>query len=217
MAGPGATRRLASLVAFALAALVAVAAPAPAAASCGGRVSGKPSKRVNPKGRAPIAIGDSIMILAVKRLAAEGYHANATGCRQWLEGVEMLQRKRRRHRLPHLVTMALGTNGSVTGPEIKQALSALPKNRVLGLVTPRGKVSGNGAALMRAAAARHRHRIVLLDWARYAAGHAGWFQPDGLHLTLPGAAAYARLLGKAIPFARNGRFPNGARFPRVGT
>src|SRR5437773_1636204 len=52
MTGPGATPRRASIVAVALAALVAVAAPAPAAASCGGRVSGKPTKRVNPKGRA---------------------------------------------------------------------------------------------------------------------------------------------------------------------
>ena len=216
MAGPGATRWRARVLTIALAALAGAAAPAPAAASCGGVVSAKPTKRVNPKGRTPVAIGDSIMILAVKRLAAEGYHANARGCRQWLEGVAMLERKRRRHSLPHLVTMALGTNGAVTGPEVKQALHALPKNRVLGLVTPRGRASGNGAVLMRAAAARHPHRIVLLDWARYSAGHSGWFQPDGLHLTLPGAAAYARLLGKAIPYARSGRFPNGAHFPRAG-
>src|SRR6266516_1515946 len=216
MAGRGAHRRRSSLVA--IAAVTAVAAigawASPATASCGGVVSAKPAKRVNPKGRAPIAIGDSIMILAVKRIAAEGYHANAKGCRQWLEGVQTLRRKRKRHSLPHLVTMALGTNGPVTGPEVELALKALPKNRVLGLVPQRGKMSGNGAALMRKAAARHKHRIVLLDWARYSAGHKDWFQPDGLHLTLPGAAAYARLLGKAIPFARNGRFPNGAHFPR---
>jgi hypothetical protein len=207
-------RRRATALALAAAALGAGAAPAVASASCGGVVTAKPTKRVNPKGRAPIAIGDSIMILAVRRLAAEGYHANAQGCRQWDQGVEMLRRKGRRNSLPHLVTMALGTNGPVTGAQVADALKALPKNRVLALVTPRGKVSGNGAALMRAFAARHRHRVVLLDWARYSAGHNGWFQPDGLHLTLTGAAAYARLLGKAIPFARNGRFPNGAVFPR---
>ena len=204
----------AAVAAASLLTAAVAAAPGPAAASCGGVVSAKPTMRVNPKGRAPVAIGDSIMILAVKGLARDGYHANAKGCRQWLEGVAMLRKKRKRHRLPHMVAMALGTNGAITAPEIEQALHALPKNRVLALVTPRGKVSGNGAALMRAAAQRHKHRVVLLDWARYSAGHGDWFQPDGLHLTLPGAAAYSRLLGRAIPFARNGRFPNGARFPR---
>jgi hypothetical protein len=212
MVGQGTRRRGAAILTAAAIAVGALAAPARAA--CGGVVSAQPTKRVNPKGRAPVAIGDSVMILAVPKLAAQGYHANAKGCRQWYEGVDMLRHKRSRHRLPHLVTMALGSNGPVTIALAEQAVKAVPKNRVLAFVTPRGKVAGGGADAMRTVAKRHRHRVVLLDWARYSAGHGDWFGPDGLHLTYAGAAAYARLMGKAIQFAKPGTFPNGAGFPR---
>ena len=209
------SRRLLNAILLGATVAVAVAASAtPASAACGGIVTAKPAQRVNPKGRAPIAIGDSVMILAVKKLAAEGYHANAKGCRQWYQGIQMLQHKRARNRLPHLVTLALGSNGPVTTDLAEQAVKAVPKNRVIAFVTPRGNVSGSGADVMRKVAKRHRHRVVLLDWARYSAGHGDWFGPDGLHLTFTGAAAYGRFIGKAIRFAKPGAFPNGARFPR---
>jgi hypothetical protein len=214
MAGRDGSRRW-LVVAIALAAVAAIVAQAgPARAACGGIVSAQPTERVNPKGRAPVAIGDSVMILAVKKLAREGYHANAKGCRQWYEGVQTLQRKREHHRLPHLATLALGSNGPVTTALAEQAVKAMPKNRVLAFVTPRGSVAGGGADAMRTVAKRHRHRVVLLDWVRYSAGHGDWFGSDRLHLTYSGAAAYARLMGKAIRFAKPGSFPNGARFPR---
>jgi hypothetical protein len=213
-------RRPHLLVAVALAIVVAaLVAAESAASSCGGTETSAPTKQVNPKGRPPLALGDSVMLLALPDLAKHGYHANARGCRQWYQGVAMLHQRRAHNRLPHLVTMALGSNGPVTGDDIRAALAAVPKNRVLALVTPRDYhgASGDGAAKMRAAARRHKHRILLLDWLRYSShhrGHRGWFGPDGLHLTYTGAKAYARFLGKAIPFAKNGKFPNGAHFPR---
>ena len=54
----------------------------------------------------------------------------------------------------------------------------------------------------------------LLDWVRYSAGRSGWFQADGIHLTFAGAAGFAHMLAKATPYAKPGRFPNGASFPR---
>jgi hypothetical protein len=186
-----------------------------AAGTCGDTTSSPPKKTVNPKGHPPIVLGDSVMVYAVPHLAKHGYRANAQECRQWSTGVGLIQRKRERGNLPHLFVMALGTNGPVTSDDIKAALKALPKNKVLGLVTPRGSVAGDGAANMRRAARKHKHRIVLLDWVEYSAGHGSdWFAGDGLHLTDSGAAAYARLIAKAIPWARSGHFPHGARFPR---
>ena len=55
---------------------------------------------------------------------------------------------------------------------------------------------------------------MLLDWVRWARGRNSWFQPDGLHLTFGGAAAYTKLMGKALRFAEAGKYPEGARFPR---
>jgi len=97
---------------------LALVAAGVAAAACGGTETSKPTKRVNPKGRAPIALGDSVMLLALDNLAKKGYHANARGCRQWYEGLAMIHKKRSHNRLPHLVTMALGSNGPVTSADM---------------------------------------------------------------------------------------------------
>ena len=189
-------RRLAPLAAVLALALLGVGI---ARASCGGVAQVKPRKDVN-LGRAPIAIGDSPMLLALPNLAAEGYRANARGCRQWPEGLGVIRELKRKDHLPRLVVVALGSNGSVTKGNIHEALDLLGKKRTLGLVTPRetGGGSSHDADVIRNEARRHSNRIVLLDWVQYSAGHASWFQPDGLHLTFDGADAFARLLKKPL-------------------
>ncbi len=187
-----------------------------ASAGCGGVQKEKPHHRVSKHGRAPLAIGDSVMLLALNKLADEGYRVNARGCRQWAEGMALVRQVKARKRLPHMVTIALGADWKITPGDIRGALHLLPKNKVLALVTPRelGGGSGSDATHIRDAAKKHPHRIVLLDWVRYSSGRAGWFQPDGLHLTFAGAAGFARLLGRATKFAKPGKFPNGASYPR---
>lgn len=151
----------------------------------------------------PLAIGDSTMIFAVPRLAAEGYVANARGCRQFPEAIALLGALRHAHSLPHLVVIALGANGPVTDAYVSQALAILGHRRQLVLVTPReaGGGSGPDAVNVRAEARRHPGRVQALDWVAYSAGHDAWFQPDRLHLTFGGAAAFARLLGRVLPLA----------------
>ena len=125
-------RRLAPIV---LAAALLVAAPPAAQAGCGG-VQAAGSKRNLAKGPAPLAIGDSVMLLAVNPLARAGFNVNARGCRQWTEGHAILRRKKRQHRLPRLVVMALGTNWYITRDEIGRTRRLLGKKHVLAIVTP---------------------------------------------------------------------------------
>ncbi|MEK6250744.1 MAG: hypothetical protein AABM43_02165 [Actinomycetota bacterium] len=47
----------------------------------------------------------------------------------------------------------------------------------------------------------------VLDWVAFSQGHPGWFQPDGLHLTFPGAHGFTKLLRKGLPLAKAGKFP----------
>ncbi len=190
------TRRLAPLVAL----LVVIVAGAGAAwAACGTVQQVKPRKDAN-LGRAPIAIGDSPMLLALPDLANIGYRANARGCRQWPEGLALIRSLRRQGHLPKLVVVGLGSNGSVTKGDIRTALDLVGKKRTLGLITPRetGGVSGHDADVVRSQARKHKNRTVLLDWVKFSAGHSAWFQPDGLHLTFDGAAAMARLLKRPL-------------------
>jgi hypothetical protein len=189
------------VLAGALAALLAMLAlgPAVASAACGSTQVEKPRKDAN-LGRAPLAIGDSPMLLALPDLAQVGYRANARGCRQWPEGLDVIRKAKHKDHLPKLVVVALGSNGSVTKGDIHEALDIVGKKRTLGLVTPRetGGFAGHDAQIVREEAKAHKKRTILLDWVKFSAGHPAWFQPDGLHLTFDGADAMGRLFKKAL-------------------
>jgi hypothetical protein len=151
----------------------------------------------------PLAVGDSTMLLSIPALTANGFDVNARGCRQFPETLALLSSLAGARQLPHLVVVAMGANGIVTNADVTAALRILGPNRVLGLLTPRqlGGGSDSNAATVRAAGRRYPERIDVLDWVAYSAGHAAWFQPDGLHLTLSGAAAFARLIASSRAFA----------------
>lgn len=201
------------LLALALAgSLAPAAAPDPAAAwdpACGGPETAKAQRNVNPGGRAPLAIGDSTMLLALPDLARTGYQVNARGCRTLDEGLGVMRDYKRRGALPHLVVIFLGADASVSSGQLERAFNIAGPKRVLGLVTPLelGGGTSSDADHVRAAVRRHPKRSVLLDWVAYSQGQSSWFQPDNLHLTFDGAAGLARLLKQALPYARAGEFP----------
>jgi hypothetical protein len=175
---------------------------APADAGCGG-VQYRPAKTPPKRGRPPLAIGDSTMLLAMDHLARAGYNVDAHGCRGMEEGIAILRRRRAIGRLPHLVVIALGTDFAISRRQIRRALHYLGPHRVLGLVTPweLGGYAGSDARVIRAAGAVYRKRITVLDWVKFSRGHGSWFQPDGCHLTFAGARAFARLFRQALPLA----------------
>ena len=171
-----------------------------ASAACGGVAQEKPRKDVN-RGRAPLAIGDSPMLLALDPTSPRsGYKANARGCRQMPEGLELIRKLRNEDRLPQLVVdRARRRRHGHDGPNPRGARPGRQEAK-LGLVTPLETGGGTGQRRrrrpQRGAEARQPHRAARLG--RYSSGHAGWFQPDGLHLTFEGAAAFARLLKKPL-------------------
>lgn len=171
-------------------------------AGCGGVVTTKPADW-HRSYRAPLAIGDSTMLLALPDLSREGFAADAHGCRQYPEALSLLRALRDAHALPRVVVIALGANGEISDSDIEAALGTLGRDRLLVLVTPLelGGRAGSDAQLVRAEGRRHPQRVRVLDWVAYSAGHAGWFEPDGLHLSPDGSAALARLIGRVRPLA----------------
>lgn len=189
-------RPLPGTVALAAVALALTAtAPAPAHAACGESVVEHAKRTRAAHGTAPLVVGDSTSLLAAPKLAARGISADAMGCRQWDTGVAILSAHRHDHTLPRLAVLALGANGDVTGTQIGRALAITGPRRVLGVVTPVNSPSTQ--AVMRRAARRHPKRVLLIDWARHAAGHAAWFA-DGLHPSHPGAGAFARFIAERV-------------------
>ena len=183
---------------LAAAALAALAFPAHGRAACGGPQYAVAAHRVSGQ-LAPLALGDSTMLLSLPGLAAAGYDVNAQGCRQFFQAVAIMQQLKAAHQLPRMVVIALGANGPISGANISTALSLLGPQGLLVLVTPRAAPAN--VALEHTAAHEDPRHVLLLDWVTASAGQAGWFQPDGLHLTLPGVAAFNALLATALPYA----------------
>jgi lysophospholipase L1-like esterase len=185
-----------------VASLIALGLPSISRAACGGTLISHPAHH-RAQQAPPLALGDSTMLLSLPGLAHDGFEANAHGCRQYFQALDMLRQMRASGTLPHMVVLALGANGDVTGTDIGETLGVLGRHRLLVLMTPRelGGGSGPDAATERAEARRHLGRILLLDWVRFSAGHASWFAPDGLHLNPPGVDAFTALISRAYPYA----------------
>ena len=171
-------------------------------AGCGG-VESANAKHWSGGSPPPLALGDSTMLLSLGHLSQEGYDANARGCRQWSEALGMLDALRGSGSLPGIVVIALGANGQVADGDVEHALSILGPGRVLVMVThfDPGHVTGADTSLIRSERHRHPGSVAVLDWVAYSASHGECFQPDGLHLTLQGAAAFASFLAGALPLA----------------
>lgn len=195
---PLATAGLATVVAIAL-----VLAPGAGAAHACGEAKHAPATKRGAGGRAPLVIGDSVLLGAVSQVAAAGFEVNTRGCRQMREGLGIIAARRRAKTLPHFVVIALGANGSIATRQIREAMRIVGRDRILGLVTPRelGGGESSDARAIRAAGRRFPDRIRVLDWVHFSAGHGGWFAGDGLHLGPGGARGLARLLRAALPLA----------------
>ncbi len=89
-----------------------------------------------PRGVAPLAIGDSVMIGAARQLARRGIEVDARCARNTREGLDLLRQRKRRGQLPEIVIFALGTNIAVDARDIRRALRVLGRRRTLMLVTP---------------------------------------------------------------------------------
>jgi hypothetical protein len=181
---------------------LALALDGAAAQACGNAKYAAATKR-GASSRAPLIIGDSVVLGAVPQLAAAGFEVNTRGCRQMREGLGIIAARRRAKTLPHFVVMALGANGSISTSDIREAMKIVGPERVLGLVTPRelGGGESSDARNVRAAGRRFPGRVVVLDWVHFSAGQGGWFAGDGLHLGPGGARGLARLLRGALAFA----------------
>src|SRR3954453_1620941 len=181
--------------------VIAVAAMAIAAAPAGAccrRVHILPRAHATHARWPPLAIGDSVMIPAARKLARSGFEVDAREGRFMRSAIKMLAKRKRRHRRPHLVVIGLGVNYPAAYAEIRRAMRLLGRGRVLAMVTPWRSYRALDSGPIWRAKRRHPHRVRVIDWAAAAAGHSSWFWGDGTHLRPAGARAYARVLRTAI-------------------
>jgi hypothetical protein len=149
---------------------------------------------------APFVVGDSVTVPAGEFLGEQGFAVDAVACRTFAQGLDVMAA---RTTLPDLVVMALGTNGTVSGAELNEALELVGPFARLMLVV--GRDIGGGpdpdGRLLRAFAEAHPDQVTIIDWPAYSSGHDDWFAPDHLHLTTDGAQGFAQMIGEAVEFA----------------
>ena len=147
------------------------------------------------------AVGDSVTldIAAALQRDVPGTAVDGKVGRQFSAGIAIVDALRRAGRLPPIVVVALGTNGTVTSQEFDAMMQAASGASRVVFVTVRVPRSWQDEvnAVLRAGVSRYPN-TALADWYALSAGHPAWFAPDGYHLTAPGASALAQLVASVV-------------------
>lgn len=172
-----------TLIAFVVATTIVLAPTAGAKSACGLRATALPTSGVA-AGKAPLALGDSVLYDAVSSLSERGFEANGMICRRIDQGLKILATRKKAGTLPKLVVLELGANGVVTKADIAKALEILGPKRSLVMLTPTDDDPPRGvdAKVIKAAAKTWPTRLRVLDWAAKAKAHPEWMAADGVHL-----------------------------------
>lgn len=107
--------RRAALAVAACAAALGAPAPAVAQGGCGGVKSSEPRRQLGDF-RAPLIIGDSVLLGAIPQVARQGYEVNARGCRSWSEGARLVRRRQRNGTQNNRRALPYAAPGTFLGP-----------------------------------------------------------------------------------------------------
>ena len=156
---------------------------------------------VPPPGERVTAIGDSVMLGAVKQLeqAIPNLGIDAVQSRQVAPGLDVLRARQAAGQLGAVVVVHLGTNGTFTAKQFDDMMAILSEARrvvVVNLKVPRSWETANNQVL--ADGVSRYPRAVLVDWRGASLGQPGVFWDDGIHLRPEGAELYASLIATAV-------------------
>jgi peptidoglycan/LPS O-acetylase OafA/YrhL len=153
-----------------------------------------------PPGTAVTAIGDSVMLAAAQQLRAAlpGIYIDAAIDRQMGGGLAAVRHLAARGVLRPVVVVGLGTNGTVTGGQIRQLRAEIGAGRWLVLVNTYEARSWEDEVNRALAAAASDPRVLLVNWHAAIAGRTSLLWDDEVHPRPAGGTLYARLVKAAV-------------------
>jgi peptidoglycan/LPS O-acetylase OafA/YrhL len=156
------------------------------------------------RGSQVTAIGDSVMLASAAQLQAAlpGVYIDAQVSRQMQTGLAIVGRLAARGRLRQVVVVGLGTNGTVTGGQIRQLLAEIGPGRELVLVNTYEARPWEHEVNAAIAAARRYRNVGMANWYAAIEHRTRLLWPDGVHPRPPGARLYARVVVAAIQATR---------------
>jgi len=155
----------------------------------------------DPLSQVILAIGDSVMLGAEDSLhnAIPGIFVDAKVSRQFWDAAVVLQAYKNEGLLPDKIVIHMGTNGAFSDTQFEQLMTVIGPNRRVWFVNahePRPwEKDVNDRLLVDVQRYPNAREI---DWHFVSSSHPGWFVADGIHLTGPGARAYADLIRQHI-------------------
>ena len=171
-------------------------APAPAATPS---PNGPGPRKIH--GRQVTAVGDSVMLASAQQLhsALPGIYIDAQVSRQMAAGLAEVSSLANEGLLRHVVIVGLGTNGIVTGSQIRDLLAEIGPSRKLVLVnTYEARPWEHADNSVIGAAARKYPNVLLANWHATIAHRADLLWGDGVHPRPPGARLYAKVVAAAV-------------------
>ena len=154
-----------------------------------------------PAGRTVTALGDSVMLGAMRALQALGptVTVDAAVSRQVNVGVEVLTFYRDQGLLGQTVVIHLGNNGTFTAEQFDQIMTVLDGHRVVFLTVkvPGRRWEGPNNTVIVEGVSRWAN-AVLIDWKGLSEGRPEIFYSDHMHLNAEGSLYYSALIAEAV-------------------
>ena len=145
-----------------------------------------------------IGVGDSVMLGAVNNLYEmfpNGYFDAQVSRSTWtVNGI--LQDLDKNNMLGEVVVINMGANGDCSESCKEQIMNTINGRKAFWLTntcTETAYVNDNITEF-----AKKHSNLHILDWKSISKGHDEYFYADGIHLTIPGRAAYAQAIYEAI-------------------
>ncbi len=184
--------------------------PTPAAPTPGQAPTPAGSRARRIPGRQVTAIGDSVMLASAVALhaALPGIYIDAQVSRQMTAGLAEVQRLAADGLLRRVVVVGLGTNGAVTGGQIRELRAEIGPRRSLVLVNTYEARPWEHEVNRAVAAAASRYRnVVLANWLAAITPRTRLLWDDGVHPRPPGARLYAQVVAAAVQATSPHRTP----------
>lgn len=151
-----------------------------------------------------LMIGDSVALRAVPYFEERFPlgHIDAEKNRRIDQGIDVYQSYEDDGQVGDIVIFALGTNGSLTEAELREAIEAIGPDRQIYFVTIRStdantmEQSNHALNVVR----EEYDNVHLIDWNSLSEMHGDYFDGDGTHLTANAAKIYVQFIADVLQY-----------------
>lgn len=159
--------------------------------------TGSPSQSVTAEPSHSV-IGDSVFLGAAPayKKKVKDVVIDAKISRQVSHGLDVAKKMAAQGKLGNTVMISLGTNGKFNEATGQEIIDYLGKDRTVYWITAYGKKLDWQKEVNQTirTLAKKNKTVHVIDWAKEARKHPGWFYQDGIHLNTKGQNGFARFI-----------------------